>query len=115
MGVAMIASNRALTLNKHTYVPFIAETRKQIAVINFYDKECLPCKKVMRMFDRWVDNYDRVLFAKVEYNRENRELFQQIGIASWPTLHVILDTDIIYETKTIYDVGQIDGILKNWQ
>lgn len=56
-------------------------------LVDFWGPRCIPCKRLMPIFEELATDYKgKVKFCKVNTS-ENRSLTQQFNIMSIPTLH----------------------------
>ncbi len=69
----------------------------------------------MNLYPCWNKTYSKVLFGYMEYNSDNRPLFQKIGITHCPTLFVYLDQEKIYEATDCKGIRHVTTILNNWK
>jgi thioredoxin 1 len=70
-------------------------TNSEIAVIDFWAPWCGPCKMFGPTFEAVSENYDDILFGKVN-TEEQQELGAHFNIRSIPTLMVMRDNIVIF-------------------
>lgn len=72
----------------------------QSVVVDFYSTECPPCEALASKFESLADIYGNdIKFIKI-FRQENRELAQQLGVTSSPTLLFYKDGALVGERLT---------------
>lgn len=72
----------------------------QSVVVDFYSTECPPCEALASKFESLADIYgNNIKFIKI-FRQENRELAQQLGVTSSPTLLFYKDGALVGERLT---------------
>ncbi len=72
----------------------------QSVVVDFYSTECPPCEALASKFEALADIYGSdIKFIKI-FRQENRELAQQLGVTSSPTLLFYKNGEMVGERLT---------------
>jgi thioredoxin 1 len=84
-----VAANKAAHLTADTFKTTLAEAGDKVVFVDFYAEWCGPCKMAAPIIEGLVEEYkDTAVIAKVDVEEE-RELAQQYGVLSIPTVIVL--------------------------
>lgn len=75
-----------IELTKDTFKEEVLKSKLPV-LVDFWGPRCIPCKRLMPIFEELAAEYKgKVKFCKVNTS-ENRSLTQQFNIITIPTLH----------------------------
>ena len=85
-------------VTNETFQSLVVERSREVTVlVDFWADWCGPCKMLMPVLKKLVDEYDgEFVLAKVDTD-EQRELAKTHGIRSLPTLHVYKQGELVEE------------------
>lgn len=85
---------------------------KQPVLVDFWADWCEPCKTVMPVLAKLVDEYaGKFILAKVDTEKE-QELAAHFGIKSLPTMKLIVNGQIVAERSGALPEGEIREFIK---
>mmetsp|Transcript_38381 Transcript_38381/g.71988 ORF Transcript_38381/g.71988 Transcript_38381/m.71988 type:complete len:156 (-) Transcript_38381:136-603(-) len=83
--VVMVRAGEIEEVTKDTFYPFCEATDK-LVVLDCYTQWCGPCKLIYPQLVKMQDKYtDGLVFAKLDCNKENKELATSLGVKVVPT------------------------------
>ena len=102
----------ALTVTAANFMADVVEASGQTPVlVDFWAPWCGPCKQLMPILDRLVEQYGgRFKLAKVNTD-EQQELAQQIGVRSLPTVVLFKDRTVVDHFIGVVPETQIRDLL----
>ncbi len=103
-----------IELNSANFVAEVVQKSEQIPVlVDFWADWCAPCKMLAPLLDRLAADYgDRLQIAKVNTDSE-RELAQQHGIRSLPTLHLYRGGQVVEELHGAQPEASLRALIEN--
>ena len=95
-----------------TFQALVVERSREVTVlVDFWADWCGPCKMLMPVLKKLVDEYDgKFVLAKVDTD-EQRELAKAHGIRSLPTLHVYKQGKLVEEVLAAQSEATLRTIL----
>ncbi|MDY6944429.1 MAG: thioredoxin [Pseudomonadota bacterium] len=105
-------SQEANTVTADTFMTEVVETSARVPVlVDFWAPWCGPCKQLMPILDRLVEEYGgRFRLAKVNTD-EQQELAQQLGVRSLPTVVLFKDRTSVDHFVGVVPEAQIRQLL----
>jgi putative thioredoxin len=102
-----------LTVTSETFMTDVVEASAHLPVlVDFWAPWCAPCRQLMPILDRLAQEYaGRFRLAKVNTD-EQRELAQQIGIRSLPTVVLFKDRTAVDHFMGLVPEAQIRELLE---
>jgi putative thioredoxin len=102
-----------LTVTSETFMTDVVEASAHLPVlVDFWAPWCAPCRQLMPILDRLAKEYaGRFRLAKVNTD-EQRELAQQIGIRSLPTVVLFKDRTAVDHFMGLVPEAQIRQLLE---
>lgn len=99
------------TINvNETELPALLESNK-VVVLDFWAPWCAPCKQFGPIFEDVSNEYDDVVFAKVNTD-DNREIIEQFNIKSIPTVAVVKDGEVVYNEAGAMNELSFDMLIR---
>jgi thioredoxin 1 len=80
-------------LNKDTFEKTVTEN--DFVIVDFWAPWCAPCRSFAPVFEKISEQYDNVMFCKVN-TEEEQEIAMHFQIRSIPTLMIFRDKIIIF-------------------
>jgi putative thioredoxin len=102
----------ALTVTSANFMTDVVDASGQTPVlVDFWAPWCAPCRQLMPILDRLVEQYaGRFKLAKVNTD-EQQELSQQIGVRSLPTVVLFQDRTVVDHFIGVVPEAQIRAML----
>ena len=99
-------------VTNETFQALVVERSREVTVlVDFWADWCGPCKMLMPVLKKLVDEYDgKFVLAKVDTD-EQRELAKAHGIRSLPTLHVYKQGKLVEEVLAAQSEATLRTIL----
>lgn len=91
-------------------LPALLESNK-VVVLDFWAPWCAPCKQFGPIFEDVSNEYDDVVFAKVNTD-DNREIIEQFNIKSIPTVAVVKDGEVVYNEAGAMNELSFDMLIR---
>ena len=82
----------------------------KIVLIDFYADWCQPCRKLSPIIEEVAKEKDNVKFIKINVD-ENRELSNEYGIRSIPTLIIIKDGNVVNRSEGLIPKSEIEKLI----
>ena len=108
----MTEADVALTVTSANFMTDVVDASGQTPVlVDFWAPWCAPCRQLMPILDRLVEQYaGRFKLAKVNTD-EQQELSQQIGVRSLPTVVLFQDRTVVDHFIGVVPEAQIRAML----
>lgn len=73
------------TLTAENFYQFLEEAQDKLVVVDFFAEWCGPCKMIYPAVEQMAQDYEDVLFAKVDCGKNERRFLTSLGIRALPT------------------------------
>jgi thioredoxin 1 len=97
-----------IELNKDNFVETI--TKNDAVIIDFWAPWCGPCQSFGPVYEELSEQYDNVVFAKVN-TEDQQELGAQFQIRSIPTLMLFREQIILYQEAGALPKSGVEQLL----
>jgi thioredoxin 1 len=96
-------------LNKDNFEQTVTE--REFVVVDFWAPWCAPCRSFAPVYDKVSEDYDDILFAKVN-TEEEQQLATHFQIRSIPTLMIFREQVIIFAQPGALPEGSFRALLE---
>ncbi|MDO4909804.1 MAG: thioredoxin [Corynebacterium sp.] len=84
--------------------------KNDLVVVDFWASWCAPCRRFAPVFEKVSENYEDVVFAKVDVD-ENQDLAGALGVQSIPTVAIIREGVVVFNQPGVLDAKGLEEVV----
>eukprot|EP00270_Netrium_digitus_P012362 TRINITY_DN4007_c0_g1_i1.p1 TRINITY_DN4007_c0_g1~~TRINITY_DN4007_c0_g1_i1.p1 ORF type:complete len:187 (+),score=45.50 TRINITY_DN4007_c0_g1_i1:121-681(+) len=83
--VSQDVKEKITEVDLNTFYPALASAEDKLVVLDMYTQWCGPCKLLYPKLEALAEEYDDVVFLKLDCNEKNKPLAKALGVKAVPT------------------------------